>query len=48
VASAAPHLSGTSLRRAQAAEAAIKPPQPFDVERGEREIAGITAELAVA
>ena len=48
VASAAPVLAGASLRRAKAAEAAIKAPQPFDVERGERELAAIMAELAVA
>jgi beta-N-acetylhexosaminidase len=48
VASATPMLSGPSLRRAKAAEAAITNPQPFDVERGERELAAITAELAVA
>jgi beta-N-acetylhexosaminidase len=48
VASAAPPLSGASLRRAQAAEAAIRPPQPFDAERGERELAAITAELGGA
>jgi beta-N-acetylhexosaminidase len=48
VASATPILSGASLRRAKAAEAAIKSPQPFDVERGEHELAAITAELAVA
>ena len=48
VASAAPVLAGASLRRAKAAEAAIKAPQPFDVERGERELAAITAELGVA
>ncbi len=48
VASATPVLSGKSLRRAKAAEAAITAPQPFDVERGERELAALTAELAVA
>jgi beta-N-acetylhexosaminidase len=48
VASATPHLSGASLRRAKAAEAAIRPPQAFDVERGERELVAITAELGVA
>jgi beta-N-acetylhexosaminidase len=48
VASATPHLSGASLRRAEAAEAAIRAPQPFDVERSERELAVIMAELAVA
>jgi beta-N-acetylhexosaminidase len=48
VASATPVLSGASLRRAKAAEAAIRPPQPFDVERGEQELAAIKAELGVA
>ena len=48
VASATPVLSGVSLRRAKAAAATIKAPQPFDVERGERELAAITAELAAA
>jgi beta-N-acetylhexosaminidase len=48
VASATPVLSGASLRRARVAEAAIKPPQPFDVERGELELAAIKAELGVA
>ena len=48
VASATPLLSGASLRRARAAEAAIKAPQPCDIERGERELAALTAELAVA
>jgi beta-N-acetylhexosaminidase len=48
VASATPMLSGVSLHRAKAAEAAIRAPQPFDVERGERELAAITAELGVA
>jgi hypothetical protein len=37
-----------SLRRAKAAEAAIKAPQPFDVERGERELAAIAAGLSAA
>jgi beta-N-acetylhexosaminidase len=48
VASATPVLSGASLRRAKAAEVAIKAPQPFDVERGEQELAAIKAELGVA
>ena len=48
VASAAPVLSGASLRRTKAAEAAIRPPQPFDFERGEQELAAIKAELGVA
>jgi beta-N-acetylhexosaminidase len=48
VASATPALSGASLRRADAALAAIAPPKPFDVELGERELAAIKAELRVA
>jgi beta-N-acetylhexosaminidase len=48
VASAAPVLSGSSLRRADVALAAIKAPKPFDVERGERELADIKDELGVA
>ena len=48
VASATPMLSGASLDRAKAAAATIRPPQPFDLERGERELAAINAELGVA
>ena len=48
VASVTPVLAGASLRRAKAAEAAIRAPQPFDVERGELELAAIKAELGVA
>jgi beta-N-acetylhexosaminidase len=48
VASATPLLSGASLHRAKAAAATIKAPQPFDVERGEQELAAIKAELGVA
>ena len=48
VASATPVLSGASLRRAKSALAAIAPPEPFDVELGERELAAIKAELGVA
>jgi beta-N-acetylhexosaminidase len=48
VASAIPVLSGASLRRAKAAEAAITAPQPFDVERGDLELAAVKAELGVA
>jgi beta-N-acetylhexosaminidase len=48
VASATPALSGASLRRADAALAAIAPPKPFDVEVAERELAAIKAELGVA
>jgi beta-N-acetylhexosaminidase len=47
VASAAPQLSGPSLRRAKAALASISAPQPFDVAKGERQLAAITAELGV-
>jgi beta-N-acetylhexosaminidase len=48
VASAAPLLSGQSLRRARAALAAISAPHPFDAEQGERRLAGVVAELGVA
>ncbi len=48
VASAAPELSGSSLRRTRAALATISAPQPFDVEQGERRLAAITAELGFA
>ena len=48
VASAAPVLAGLSLRRANAALAAIAPPRALDVERAERELAAIKAELGVA
>jgi beta-N-acetylhexosaminidase len=48
VASATPVLSGASLRRADAALAAIAPPKPFDVELAERELAALKAELGVA
>jgi beta-N-acetylhexosaminidase len=47
VASATPVLSGASLRRADAALAAIATPQPFDVELGERQLAAIRTELGV-
>jgi beta-N-acetylhexosaminidase len=48
VASAAPALSGASLRRASAALAVTRPPEPFDIERAERELEAIRAELGVA
>ena len=48
VAFAAPQLSGSSLRRAEAALASISGPQPFDVEQGVQQLAAITAELGVA
>jgi beta-N-acetylhexosaminidase len=48
VASAAPPLSGASLRRAKAALAAISAPHQFDAGKGERELAVVLAELGVA
>ncbi len=48
VASAAPQLSGSSLRRAKAALGRISEPQSFDVEQGERRLATIMAELGVS
>jgi beta-N-acetylhexosaminidase len=48
VAVAAPQLSGSSLRRAEAALASISGPQPFDLEQGVQQLAAITAELGVA
>ena len=48
VASAAPQLSGPSLRRATAALAAIAAPEPFDVDEGKREFASIKETLGVA
>jgi beta-N-acetylhexosaminidase len=45
VASVTPELSGESLRRAEAALAAIRPPQPFDTEKAAAEFAEITAAL---
>ena len=48
VAFAAPQLSGSSLRRAEAALASISGPQPFDLEQGVQQLAAITAELGVA
>jgi len=48
VASAAPELSGESLRRADAALAAIAPPKPFDIEAAEAEFAAIASALAAA
>ena len=48
VASATPELSGSSLRRAEAALASISGPQPFDLEQGVQQLAVITAELGVA
>jgi beta-N-acetylhexosaminidase len=47
VASAAPQLSGPSLRRAKAALASMSAPQPFDVEKGERRLAAVMADLGV-
>ena len=48
VASAAPVLSGASLRRANSALAAIAPPQAFDAELAEQELAAVKAELDAA
>ena len=48
VASAAPVLSGASLRRANAALAAIAPPRGVRSGAGEQELAAIKAELGVA
>jgi beta-N-acetylhexosaminidase len=48
VASAAPQLAGSSLRRAEAALASISAPQPFDVKEGERRLAAIMADLGKA
>ena len=47
VASVAPQLSGSSLRRAKAALDRISAPQPFDVEEGERRLASVMADLGV-
>jgi beta-N-acetylhexosaminidase len=48
VASAAPQLSGSSLRRAKAALAAVAAPEPFDFEQGKREFATINEMLGLA
>jgi beta-N-acetylhexosaminidase len=48
VASVAPALSGASLRRAEAALAAIAAPQPFDVDQGDQALAEVMATLGVA
>jgi beta-N-acetylhexosaminidase len=48
VASAAPQLSGSSLRRAQAALAVVAAPKPFDLDEGKREFAIIKARLGLA
>lgn len=48
VASAAPRLSGSSLRRAEAALVAIAKPQPFDLDEGRREFAAVMERLRVA
>jgi beta-N-acetylhexosaminidase len=48
VASAAPPLSGSPLRRAKAALTAISAPHQFDAVKGERELAVVVAELGVA
>ena len=48
VASATPELSGESLRRAEAALAAIRPPAPFDLDKAAAEFAEITSALEPA
>jgi beta-N-acetylhexosaminidase len=48
VASAAPGLSGLALRRADAALAAIAPPQPFDLEAAESEFVALKGALGLA
>jgi len=48
VASAAPPLSGAPLRRANAALAATRPPEPLDIALAEQEFASVMAELGVA
>jgi beta-N-acetylhexosaminidase len=48
VASATPALTGASLRRANAALAVTQPPEPFDLERANREFASVIAELGAA
>jgi beta-N-acetylhexosaminidase len=48
VASATPKLSGESLRRADAALAAIAPPKPFDAGKAEAEFAALNSALAAA
>ena len=48
VASAAPEMSGASLRRAKAALSRISAPQPFDLDRGRQELAVIMGGLSVA
>ena len=48
VASAAPPLAGESLRRAEAALAAILPPRPFDLDQARADLAAIEARLELA
>ena len=48
VASVAPELAGESARRAAAALAAIRPPEPVDVAAGRAELAALSARLAAA
>ena len=47
VASVAPALAGESLRRAEAALAAIRPPEPFDLDRARADLAAINARLGL-
>jgi beta-N-acetylhexosaminidase len=48
VASVAPELAGKSLRRANAALAAIRPPEPLDLDRAVADLAAINARLGLA
>ena len=48
VASVAPWLAGRSLARAEAALAAIRPPEPLDLERARVDLAAIGARLGLA
>ncbi len=45
VASVTPPLAGESARRAEAAIAAIRPPEPLDLEEARAELAAIVATL---
>jgi beta-N-acetylhexosaminidase len=48
VASVAPPLTGEAARRAEAALAAMGPPEPFDLERARADLAAINARLGLA
>src|SRR5271165_462131 len=48
VASVAPPLAGESLRRAEAALAVLRPPEPFDLDRARADLAAINARLGPA